>query len=548
MSGTADDSLAFQRNIVDILPQNWTVVSLTMDVDRGVLYVNRLRSNTMPLVVCLPLNRAQLREGDGDAGLDLGSVGEIGHIPATRVSGATSTTSPSNRQPVEMTKEAKTEWWSRRQNLNDRLRFLLSTMEDQWLCGLKGLIQSHNTPASEENLLDFKKTLEWIMSQASNTLPATPARNSRTVDRRHTDSEGASVVQTEINIDLCRAILNLGDQPTKSELCDLIYFLLDAYLFKNIAYSEEQFGRVATQIREALRCYWEAEVAANNNGYDEGAHIILVLDKHLQMFPWESCPVLRDEAVSRVPSIWFLRDRILQQRHLLSQSQPQDCPKPTNNTAEESTTFVEEHYWRDLEVDGQKTFYLLNPGKDLRNTEEEFKDYVKAQPGWNGIIGRTPLDMECIQGLSKNDLYIYFGHSGGEQYIKPTQIRKLGHCAVSILLGCSSGLIRGSGEFDPTGNVMDYMLAGCPTVVANLWDVTDRDLDRFSKALFTLWGLDDSSGKGNERALTNSSRNFRPRLSIVEAVKEAREECRLKYLVGAATVVYGIPCFLKTGS
>ncbi|KAF9279006.1 hypothetical protein BGZ88_000230 [Linnemannia elongata] len=640
MSGTADDSLAFQRNIVDILPQNWTVVSLTMDVDRGVLYVNRLRSNTMPLVVCLPLNRAQLREGDGDAGLDLGSVGEIGgeqgtgraeplsyarafeelqdimkesqetlsiastaisgHIPATRVSGATSTNSPSNRQPVEMTKEAKTEWWSRRQNLNDRLRFLLSTMEDQWLCGLKGLIQSHNTPASEENLLDFKKTLEWIMSQASNTLPATPARNSRTVDRRHTDSEGASVVQTEINIDLCRAILNLGDQPTKSELCDLIYFLLDAYLFKNVAvpgpmdasnidspwsatspfieYSEEQFGRVATQIREALRCYWEAEVAANNNGYDEGAHIILVLDKHLQMFPWESCPVLRDEAVSRVPSIWFLRDRILQQRHLLSQSQPQDCPKPTNNTAEESTTFVEEHYWRDLEVDGQKTFYLLNPGKDLRNTEEEFKDYVKAQPGWNGIIGRTPLDMECIQGLSKNDLYIYFGHSGGEQYIKPTQIRKLGHCAVSILLGCSSGLIRGSGEFDPTGNVMDYMLAGCPTVVANLWDVTDRDLDRFSKALFTLWGLDDSSGKGNERALTNSSRNFvwlsasamegshgdsdyssvpdtrtrhtlqRPRLSIVEAVKEAREECRLKYLVGAATVVYGIPCFLKTGS
>ncbi|KAK3839360.1 MAG: peptidase family C50-domain-containing protein [Linnemannia elongata] len=639
MSGTADNSLAFQRDLVDILPQSWTVVSLTMDVDRGVLYVNRLRANTMPLVVCLPLNRAQLRDGDGDAGLDMSFVEGVdgeqdtgraeplsyagafeelqdimkesqetlsiastaisGYIPATKVPGVTSSIFPSNRQPVELTKEAKTEWWSRRQNLNDRLRFLLSTMEDQWLCGLKGLIQSHNTPASEENLLDFKRTLERIMSQASNTMPATPARNSRSVDRGHIDLEGASVVQTEISVDLCRVILNLGDQPTKSELRDLIYFLLDACLFKNVAatapmdapsidspwsttspfieYSEEQFGRVATQIREALRCYWEAEVAANNNGYDEGAHVILVLDKHLQMFPWESCPVLRDEAVSRVPSIWFLRDRILQQRHLLSQSQPQDGYMPTNKTAEESTTLVE-HNWKDLEVDGQKTFYLLNPGKDLKNTEEEFKDYVKAQPGWNGIIGRTPLDMECIQGLSKNDLYIYFGHSGGEQYIKPTQIRKLGHCAVSILLGCSSGLLRGSGEFDPTGNAMNYMLAGCPTVVANLWDVTDRDLDRFSKALFTLWGLDDSSGKGNEGALTGASRHFvrsstsstegshvdsdyssvmdartrhslqRPRLSIVEAVKEAREECRLKYLVGAATVVYGIPCFLKTRS
>ncbi|KAG0297543.1 hypothetical protein BGZ96_005851 [Linnemannia gamsii] len=630
MSGTAEDSLAFQRDIVDILPQNWTVVSLTMDVNRSLLYVNRLRANTMPLVVRLPLNRAQLREGDGDVGLDLrlggehneeegigrveplsyaGALEELqdimkesqetlsiastamsGHIPATGISGEVPKPLSSNRRPVELTKEAKTKWWSRRQNLNDRLRFLLSTMEDQWLCGLKGLIQSHNTPTNEENLLSFKRALEWTMSQAGNAMPATPARNSRFADRGHADSQRGSLVQIEISIDLCRVILNLGDQPTNSELRDLIYFLLDAYLFNNFAasgpigtsssgspwstaspfieYSEEQFNRIAMQIREALRSYWEAEVAANNNGYDEGAHIILVLDKHLQMFPWESCPVLRDEAVSRVPSIWFLRDRILQQRYLVSRLQPQDGLMPTNKTAEDN--------WKDLEVDGQKTFYLLNPGKDLKNTEEEFKDYVQARPGWDGIIGRTPMDMECIQGLSKNDLYIYFGHSGGEQYIKSTQIRKLGHCAVSILLGCSSGLLRGSGEFDPTGNVMNYMLAGCPTVVANLWDVTDRDLDRFSKALFTLWGLDDISGNGNEETPTTKPRNSiwlldshmgdlrddkndfnamnenprhslrRPRLSIVEAVKEAREECRLKYLVGAATVVYGIPCFLKT--
>ncbi|KAF9155404.1 hypothetical protein BG015_009961 [Linnemannia schmuckeri] len=626
MSGTADDSLSFQRDFVDILPQHWTVVSLTMDVNRGVLYVNRLRANTMPLVVCLPLNRAQLREGDGDVGSGLGFAAEVdgeqdfsraeplsyagafeelqdimkesqetlsiastaisGHIPASGIYGVTSKSFTSNRQPVELTKEAKAEWWSRRQNLNDRLRFLLSTMEDQWLCGLKGLIQSHNTPANEDNLLGFKRTLELIMSQAGNSMSATPARNLRSAGRGHTEMERTSAVEIEINVDLCRAILNLGDQPTKSELRDLIYFLLDAYLFKNVAapgpmgasssgsawstassfieYSEEQFGRIATQIREALRCYWEAEVAANNNGYDEGAHVILVLDKHLQMFPWESCPVLRDEAVSRVPSIWFLRDRILQQRYLLSQPQPQDSLAPTNKTTG-NTALVEQHDWRDLEVDGQKTFYLLNPGKDLKSTEEEFKDYVQSQPGWNGIIGRTPLDMECIQGLSKNDLYIYFGHSGGEQYIKPTQIRKLGHCAVSILLGCSSGLLKGSGEFDPTGNVMNYLLAGCPTVVANLWDVTDRDLDRFSKALFTLWGL-DISGNENEGTLTSASRDSvwssgspmdgshsdmddsgvmgtrtrpslqRPRLSIVEAVKEAREECRLKYLVGAATV------------
>ncbi|KAI8355416.1 peptidase family C50-domain-containing protein, partial [Mortierella sp. GBAus27b] len=152
----------------------------------------------------------------------------------------------------------------------------------------------------------------------------------------------------------------------------------------------------------------------------------------------------------------------------------------------------------------------------------------------------------------------YFGHSGGEQYIKSTQIRQLGRCAVSILLGCSSGTLKSEGDFDPTGNAMNYLMAGCPTLVANLWDVTDKDLDRFSMAMFNLWGLEDNrcNSESPEReadmegadmflsgAGTRTSHG-KLRLSLVEAVKEARDECRLKYLVGAASVVYGIPCFL----
>ncbi|KAI7816937.1 peptidase family C50-domain-containing protein [Gamsiella multidivaricata] len=297
-----------------------------------------------------------------------------------------------------------------------------------------------------------------------------------------------------------------------------------------VEYSEVQFGRIALQIKEALHRYWLEETKANNSGFDDGAHVILILDKHLQTFPWESCPGLRSEAVSRVPSMCFLRDRILQQKYLISKE-------------ERGEQWGSE--WRDLEVDPQKTFYVLNPEGDLKNTEDEFKEYVGKQQGWDGIIGRAPLDLECIDGLSKNDLYIYFGHSGGEQYVKSTQIRQLGHCAVSLLLGCSSGQMRGGGEFDPTGNAMNYLLAGCPTVVANLWDVTDKDLDRFSMAAFRedetqeMEGI-EGSGEAKESDKTQ--------LSLVEAVKEAREECRLKYLVGAASVVYGIPCFLKRSS
>ncbi|KAG0215920.1 hypothetical protein BGX28_007146 [Mortierella sp. GBA30] len=638
-----DHAENFQQDFVDILPEKWTVVSISMDVERETLYVNRLRANAMPVVVRLPLNRAQLREGDDQElgfrlGSGMGSTGlddeeespqgeplsykdaveeledilagsqetlDIGSF-ASSATGSSTFARPGHDQTIELTREIKAEWWSRRQRLDDRLCALLGTMEDQWLCGLKGLIQSHNTPADSENLLGFKRTLEWIMSHAVNSMSSFSATQGR--GSHSGASAQGSWIQLEVNIELCRVILHLGDQPSFLELKDLIYFLLDAYLYKSVSvsastapifaapsspsmgrgfehassprsastastttpapyieYSEIQFGRIAMQIKEALRCYWLAETEAKNNGFDEGAHVILILDKHLQAFPWESCPALRGEAVSRMPSIWFLRDRILQQRFLASTSKQEQKQEQEQDLRQQ----LEE--WKDLEVDPQRTFYILNPTGDLKNTEREFETYVQSQEGWDGIIGRVPLSLEYMNALSKNELYIYFGHSGGEQYIKTSQIRQLGHCAVSLLLGCSSGSLKGSGEFDPTGNAMNYLLAGCPTLVANLWDVTDRDLDRFSKALFSLWGLDDNcrgrstsqsesrregdegesmediAGEGTEDVGEQSLRrnNERLKLSIVEAVKEARDECRLKYLVGAATVVYGIPCFLK---
>ena len=35
--------------------------------------------------------------------------------------------------------------------------------------------------------------------------------------------------------------------------------------------------------------------------------------------------------------------------------------------------------------------------------------------------------------------------------------------------------------------VSAYMLAGCPSVVANLWDVTDKDADRMCESMLKSW-------------------------------------------------------------
>jgi separase len=54
----------------------------------------------------------------------------------------------------------------------------------------------------------------------------------------------------------------------------------------------------------------------------------------------------------------------------------------------------------------------------------------------------------------------YFGHGGGEQYVRSHKIRTLPTCAATMLWGCSSGALRDMGDFDRTGTPYNYMLAG----------------------------------------------------------------------------------------
>ena len=102
-----------------------------------------------------------------------------------------------------------------------------------------------------------------------------------------------------------------------------------------------------------------------------------------------------------------------------------------------------------------------------------------------------------------------------------------------------------------------------PALVATLWDVTDKDIDRFSHALLKRWGLlpttstfpssstSRAKGKGHERttkATEASGSDSTGPVSLVEAAARGREACILRYLNGAAPVVYGIPVYLDLPS
>ena len=57
-----------------------------------------------------------------------------------------------------------------------------------------------------------------------------------------------------------------------------------------------------------------------------------------------------------------------------------------------------------------------------------------------------------------------------------------------------------------------------------MWDVTDGDIDRFSKTLLDGW-------------LRGAS--------LARAVHDARASCTLQHLVGAAPICYGLPIRFK---
>jgi len=213
--------------------------------------------------------------------------------------------------------------------------------------------------------------------------------------------------------------------------------------------------------------------------------VVLVVDGSLLYLPWESIPALAGQVVTRVPAFQFLAQRL-------------NLPA-----------------WQP-----DSGFYILNPSKDLDNTQSTFQAYLSSKETWTGLIATAPTEQDFKHNLESKDLLLYCGHSSGEQYIRGDSVKDLTIRAVTLLIGCSSGMLRPLGQYEPQGIAVQYLIGGCPALVANLWDVTDKDIDRF--AMEVLRRL----GEGEE---------------LASAVAQSRHVCKLKRLIGAAPVVYGVP-------
>lgn len=520
------------------------------------LYITRYEHDVSPFVLRLPLSRHVSRDMDEeefsflDGKRDFEEIIELSDF---------STTNTKNL----VTKEARKQWWEERDALDNRLHELLVNIENIWLGGFKGVFsQQERQPTL---MARFRKSLENILGQHL------PSRQKKTQPKR-----------AQLDPRVLELFIGLGDASDESldlddALTDLIYFVVDILQFngeKN-AYDEIDFDAMVVETRDALRAYHNV-----SSKKTASRHTILILDKNLHMLPWESLPCLEHLPISRMPSLAALRDRL--------------ASAQKSRTQEEAPTG---HYIQ-LAAGGTS---ILNPSGDLGSTAKTFKSRLKGLEGpWNHIENRSPTEKEFEEPLREKDLLLYFGHGSGAQYIKQKSVRRLYEaptdegdsnpgCATSLLFGCSSVHLTENGVYEPSGMLTSYLAAGAPAVLGMLWDVTDKDCDRLAVKAGELWGLwpepeediavtktpaktpaKKDKGKGRvaqlvmevegprdvgkkraekkthtgqgEASLAATSRRG---VSLDEALRDSRSACVLRYLNGAAAVVYGIPVYLE---
>ena len=505
MATEAEDELCsnFTKDYVDILPENWNVLSLSLSADCTEFVVSRLHRGVTPFLLRLPLKRGNSDEDDEQFTFEDGREEMEELIKLANES--------AHAAKAQVDKNMKKQWWKNREGLDRRMGNLLQNVENVWFGGFRGIFSP--APMEDNAFSRFASEFHYILDKH---LP------SRQKGGRSTP--GPKLTLHRNVLELFTGIKDLESQEDPEEtLMDLLYFVVDILQFQGErnAYDEIDFDMMVVETLDSLRGYHET--MKRELPEPRPNHTVLILDKSLHLFSWESLPCLQGSPVCRVPSLECLRDRILQFR---------------GERGEGSRITINRN-------DGS---YILNPTGDLQTTQGTFEQDLSRLDRWTGIINRQPTEDEFRDALETKSLFLYFGHGSGAQYIRGRTVKRLDRCAVAFLMGCSSGTLTEAGEYEPYGTPMNYLHAGSPALVATLWDVTDKDIDRFAQATFGRWGLipshegetGTSTKKGKSRASPHQA-SGKSAMALDEAVCLSRSACVLKYLNGAAPVIYGVP-------
>ena len=309
---------------------------------------------------------------------------------------------------------------------------------------------------------------------------------------------------TKAAVQMLALVLLYARKFKEEEICEQIKTVLGGFSFKR----QVEVGEIES-LSEKFKS--EGSSLPPLQAFKPGP-VLLVLDGRCQPFPWESLPCFKSQEFYRVPSLSYIHRARLRARE------------------------------RPSEVDWENASFLLNPSGDLTSTQTCFESWFAEQEGWSGISGEAPDTSALLEMLSLKDIFLYFGHGTCEQYISKSTMEKLKSCSAVFLMGCSSAKLSKNYMNQGRGFLLSYLLAGSPLAIGNLWDVTDKDIDRFAKCL-----LENCLGEGQGQELKDDDDDddddddVKDHTLSSRSIMQARQACKLPALTGFSPVYYGIP-------
>ncbi|KAM1392417.1 hypothetical protein ACFX2I_019995 [Malus domestica] len=528
------------------------------------ILVSRLNLKSQPIVMLLPVD--SVLEGDSSDDTSSGSVsvsdGKVGKrwccpwgstvvdrvAPEFRMILEESYLS-SSIEEEEDTKENRALWWMWRNKLDRRLCKLLKNLEDLWFGPWKYVLLGESSNCKQLDLV-HKKLARDLKSKCKMDIDESLLKVILGGSKYAFEGGGAYVSQ------LC---FKKGCYIGKAGCSEENKWLAST----NESNGYQKLSELAFQLIQGAVNELEGLDTVNREP------IILVLDFEVQMLPWENIPILRNQEAYRMPSIGSIFATLEKNYHQDKVASSTKKPGGLSHALCQKASFPL--------IDPLDAFYLLNPGGDLGITQIEFEEWFRDQ-NLEGKAGCAPPAEELAEALKSHDLFIYIGHGSGVNYIPMHQIQSLENCAATLLMGCSSGCLTLNGCYVPHGPALSYLLAGSPVIIGNLWEVTDKDINRFAKAMLDGWLKERSSSsegcaqckvaeefealsitgcpgiakkKVSRKKLPEAcesdpmtiSCDHRPKIGSFAS--QAREACSLPFLIGASPVCYGVPTGIR---
>jgi separase len=144
------DAVSLASSPVDVLPDHWTVVSVSLTEDKSTLIVSRQRPRREPVIVYLPINRQDRRDDGGEDQFtwDI-AIEELESIIRTN-----NETTRVSRKIAE--RQGRIAWWSERVGLDQRLKSFVDNVEYCWLGVFKVRPTHHNRQRHHYISLGFR--------------------------------------------------------------------------------------------------------------------------------------------------------------------------------------------------------------------------------------------------------------------------------------------------------------------------------------------------------------------------------------------------------